>query len=124
VGNLGAREVCCTVTLYFATRNVLIPIFVNRIVNLGCPRRQLATENPKARDLLPVEDAVWNEGVSFPGTITIQNTNETGLIGTAPNGSPDFVFDMEHQHGRLRKIGSGYLFARKCVQKYLGFHLG
>jgi hypothetical protein len=69
VGHLGAGETCRTVIFYFGISNILMPRLVNRIVSLGCAKRQLATENPKDSDILPVEDVVWNKSVSFLGTI-------------------------------------------------------
>jgi hypothetical protein len=36
---------------------------VDRIINVGCPERPLATEDPTMDALLPTEDAEWDQGV-------------------------------------------------------------
>ena len=36
----------------------------DRFVNVGCPGRPFATEDPKSEDLLPADDAAWDDGVS------------------------------------------------------------
>lgn len=69
MGYLGAGKVRFTASLDLGTRDILTPRSINRITNLGCPRRHLGMENPKAGDILPGDDEVYNQGVSFPGII-------------------------------------------------------
>lgn len=46
----------------FDPRKVLIP--AARFMSLGFPGRSAATETPGPNDLLPTDDALWDQGVS------------------------------------------------------------
>jgi hypothetical protein len=41
-------------------------------VGLGYPGRHFVTEDPKPHDLLPADDAAWDNGVRLPNTINFQ----------------------------------------------------
>ena len=34
-------------------------------MSIGCPGRPFATADPKLDDLLPADDATWDQGVSY-----------------------------------------------------------
>ncbi|KAJ4301278.1 hypothetical protein N0V90_003369 [Kalmusia sp. IMI 367209] len=41
-------------------------VILDRFVNIGCPGRPLATAEPSLDDLLPSDDAAWDQGVPSP----------------------------------------------------------
>jgi hypothetical protein len=41
-------------------------------VGLGYPGRRFVTEDPKPHDLLPANDAAWDNGVRLPNTVNLQ----------------------------------------------------
>jgi hypothetical protein len=44
-------------------------------VSISCHGRRFAIEDPKPYDLLPVDDAAWDQGVRFLNTQYIPNAN-------------------------------------------------
>ncbi|KAF4951796.1 hypothetical protein F66182_18461, partial [Fusarium sp. NRRL 66182] len=44
-------------------------VILDRFVNIGCPGRPLATAEPEINDLLPADDAEWDQGIVNPDNL-------------------------------------------------------
>ncbi|KAJ6013705.1 hypothetical protein N7540_008296 [Penicillium herquei] len=53
-------------------------VVLDRFISIGCPGRPFATADPKLDDLLPSDDAAWDEGIVKPDRLSALSYPTTG----------------------------------------------